>query len=49
MNSLKLVMNQKQKEGSRNKSSNSTLDDAFVESLKKTDCALILANCLRSL
>ena len=39
----------KQKEGSRNKSSTSTLDDVFAEGLKNPDCVLILANCLRSL
>ena len=42
-------MNQKTKQGSRNESSTSTLEDIFVEGLKKPDCALILANCLRSL
>ena len=39
----------KQKEGSRNESSTSTLDDVFAEGLKNPDCVLILANCLRSL
>ena len=39
----------KQKEGSRNESSTSTLDDVFGEGLKNLDCVLILANCLRSL
>ena len=39
----------KQKEGSRNESSTSTLDDVFVEGLNNSDCVLILANCLRSL
>ena len=39
----------KQKEGSRNESSISTLDDVFVEGLKNLDSVLILANCLRSL
>ena len=38
----------KQKEGSRNESSTSTLDDVFPEGLKNPDCVLILANCLRS-
>ena len=37
----------KQKEGSRNESSTSTLDDVFPEGLKNPDCVLILANCLR--
>ena len=49
MNSLKLVMSKKQKEGSRNESSTSTLDDVLAERLKNPDCLLILANCLRSL
>ena len=39
----------KQKEGSRNESSTSTLNDVFAEGLKNPDCVLILANCLRSL
>ena len=39
----------KQKEGSRNGSSTSTLDDVLAEGLKNPDCVLILANCLRSL
>ena len=39
----------KQKEGSRNESSTSTLDNVFAEGLKNLDCVLILANCLRSL
>ena len=39
----------KQKEGSRNESSTSTLDSVFAEGLKNLDCVLILANCLRSL
>ena len=39
----------KQKVGSRNESSSSTLDDIFVEGLKNPDFVLILANCLRSL
>ena len=39
----------KQKEGSRNESSTSTLDDVFAKGLKNPDCVLILANCLRSL
>ena len=39
----------KQKEGSRNESSTSTLDDVFAESLKNPDCVLILVNCLRIL
>ena len=49
VNSLKLVMRQKkQKEGSRNESSTSTLDNVFAEGLKYPDCVLILANFLRS-
>ena len=39
----------KQKEGSRNESSTSTLDSVFAEGLKNLDCVLILPNCLRSL
>ena len=39
----------KQKEGSRNASSTSTLDDVFAESFKNPDCVLILANCFCSL
>ena len=39
----------KQKEGSKNKSSTSTLDDVFADGLNNSDCILILANCLRSL
>ena len=39
----------KQKEGSRNESSTSILDDVFAEGFKNPDCVLILANCLRSL
>ena len=39
----------KQKRGSRNESSTSTLDDVFGESLKNPNCVLILANFLRSL
>ena len=39
----------KQKDGSRNESSASTLDDVFAKGLKNPDCVLILANCLRSL
>ena len=39
----------KQKEGSRNKSSTSTLDDVFAEGLYNPECVLILANCLHSL
>ena len=39
----------KQKEGSRNESSTSTLDNVFAEGLKNPGCVLILANCLRSL
>ena len=39
----------KQKEGSRNESSTSTLDDLFAEGLKNLHCVLILANCLHSL
>ena len=39
----------KQKEGSRNESSTSTLDDVFVKGLRNPDCVPILANCLRSL
>ena len=39
----------KQKEGSRNESSTSTLDNVFAKGLKNPDCVLILANCLRSL
>ena len=42
-------MPKKQKEGSRNESSTSTLDDVFAESLKNLDCVLILANELCSL
>ena len=42
-------MSQRNKEGSRNESSTSTLDDIFAEGLKNPDCVLILANCLRSL
>ena len=42
-------MNQKTKQGSRNEFSTSTLDDVFVEGLKKPDCVLTLTNCLRSL
>ena len=39
----------KQKEGSRNEYSTSTLDSVFAKGLKNADCVLILANCLRSL
>ena len=39
----------KQKEGSRNQSSTSTLDDIFAEGQKNSDCVLILAKLLRSL
>ena len=39
----------KQKEGSKNESSASTLDDAFPEGLKNPDCVLVLAHCLRTL
>ena len=39
----------KQKEGSRNESSTSTIDDVFAKGLKNPDCVLVLANCLRSL
>ena len=38
-----------QKEGSRNESSTSTLDNVFANGLKNPDCVLILANCLHSL
>ena len=39
----------KQKKGSRNESSTSTLDNVFAKGLNNPDCVLILANCLRSL
>ena len=39
----------KQKEGSRNESSTSTLDNVFANGLKNPDCVLILANCLHNL
>ena len=39
----------KQKEGSRNEPSTSTLDEVFAEGVKNPDCVLILANCLCSL
>ena len=39
----------KQREGSRNESTTSTLDHVFSKGLRKPDCVLILANCLRSL
>ena len=39
----------KAKEGSRNESSTSTLDDVFVKGFNNPDCVLVLANCLRSL
>ena len=39
----------KVREGNKNNSSTSTLDDAFAKGLKNPDCVLTLANCLRSL
>ena len=39
----------KQKEGSRNESSTSTLDNVFAKGLKNPDCVLILPNRLDSL
>ena len=39
----------KQKKGSRSESSTSNLDNAFTKGLKNPDCALVLANCFRSL
>ena len=39
----------KQREGSRNESSTSTLDDGFTEGLKNANCVLILVNYLYGL
>ena len=47
--SVKLVMSQKEKEGSTRELSTSALDNVFTKGVKNSDCVLILVNCLRSL
>ena len=42
-------MPKKQKEGSRNESTASTLNDVFAEGLKNPDFVLVLVNCLNNL